>query len=1118
MNLRCYFFIPVALMTGFLSLCAQTQNGYVEPSDPQKAVASEWSVVGNGLHVSWVSKDKHYAQHNVPVAKLVSDTTIYAWRGERVNAEAVLFSKNVTSAYSLSLSAWTLNGTKVVAASKGKASFLNYVITDQKRDCGANDRSTSAFLVPDIIDNATRKSLAPMSVRPVWCAFDVPATLAAGTYDVTLSANNASTGKVAATLTLHIVVGSRTMPKTRTFHVDFWQQPYAVSRWYNTGRWTQAHYDALRPYLQQLARCGQRVVSTILFYEPWGDQSYDKFDPMIKSTKKADGSWSYDYSVFDHYVALCDSCGINGQINCYSMVPWDMTFCYFDEATNKEVSLKTTTSSADYSNLWTPFLQAFAKHLKKKGWYDKTCIAMDERSLDDMNNAYNVLQSAVPGMKMALAGNYHKELVDKIYDYCIAYGQSFTDADLSVRKAKGFVSTCYTCCAEAEPNIFTNSDPYDAAFLPLYCLAKGLDGYLHWSWMNWDNHPLTDSRYRLFPAGDTYCVYPGNRSSVRYERFIEGVQNVEKYKVLKAEYTSNNQTDKLKSLNSALNACNDGEASAYKVDLMESLLNGSPAPATPEVAQPDTTLVYQKVETRSPLMDAQVQQGYQTTGRGNRNSVLLKVQVPSTSTPLTLKSIDLTLKGQTLDNIEAVKIYTSSQDNFPADASPKLVGFVHPKTSSVNIPLSVVTTSATPYYIYVTVDVKKKATLGAMLDAVLNRINEPNRVDTLDADPEYAQRVYQVQQFLGMPDTYGSHYYRIPAMVVAKDGSIVTAYDKRFESLGDAGSHRIDLVSRRSTDGGKTWSEPLTIAEGRGAGGFDNGFGDPALVVTAKGRIICISCAGDKGFAQGQKDMALIYSDDNGQTWSKPANITANCLNNLVDGVQNDLLSHGYFVTSGRGVVYKDGRIMFAANYRLLSGKINEYVIYSDDEGANWTLDYHLAYSGADESKLLVLNDGRLMISVRQSGSRGFNVTKGDNLQWGRQYRNAQISGAACNSDILYYNRDLTGKRDLIFHTIPATIPSLQRANLLLLASRDGGNKWTVVDTLQAGAASYSTMERLNDGSLAVFFEDESNGVNNWTMNFITLTKAQVEEMMKKADTAITEDERQHADKRRFRR
>ncbi len=85
-------------------------------------------------------------------------------------------------------------------------------------------------------------------------------------------------------------------------------------------------------------------------------------------------------------------------------------------------------------------------------------------------------------------------------------GQSFSPEDLALRKSKGFVSTCYTCCTEVEPNLFTNSEPSDAAFLPLYCLFKGLDGYLHWLWMNWNNHPLTDSRYRLFPTGDTYCV------------------------------------------------------------------------------------------------------------------------------------------------------------------------------------------------------------------------------------------------------------------------------------------------------------------------------------------------------------------------------------------------------------------------------------------------------------------------------------------------------------------------------------------------------------------------------------------------------------------------------------
>lgn len=496
-----------------------------------------------------------------------------------------------------------------------------------------------------------------------------------------------------------------------------------------------------------------------------------------------------------------------------------------------------------------------------------------------------------------------------------------------------------------------------------------------------------------------------------------------------------------------------------------------------------------------PVSEIKVEQGYQTTGCGNRNSVLLKITIPATEIPQQVRAVSVKLKGDTRRNISLVKVYRSLQANFPADGHPVLAGQSAPKSGLLTIPLTGIATTEHPFFLYVTVDVKKKAKLGAQLDATVEQLEVGTTAYALHADPPYSQRVYKVQRFLGMPDTYGSHYYRIPAMVVAKDGSVIVAYDKRFDNLGDAGSHRIDLVARRSTDGGSTWSEPLTIAEGKGKGGFSNGFGDPALVVTPKGRIICMSCAGDKNFWNGQKDVAMIYSDDNGRTWSQPVNITDFHLNNEVDSVQNKLYSSGFFVTSGRGILTTDGRVMFAANYRSKDGRIKEYVLYSADEGQSWTLDRHLAYMGADESKLAELNDGRLMMSVRQKGNRGFNITKGRSLQWGTQNRNSQICGAACNADILYYDR----KRKVMLHTIPATTPSLQRANLQLLVSYNEGQTWTVADTLQAGAASYSTMERLPDGSLAIFYEDESNGVDNWTMNYITLTKRQIEDLLRRS-------------------
>ena len=265
-----------------------------------------------------------------------------------------------------------------------------------------------------------------------------------------------------------------------------------------------------------------------------------------------------------------------------------MTFRYYDESQGKDVNLKTSTSSNEYKELWTSFLQSFAAHLNEKGWFEKTNIAMDERGLSNMLDAYSVAQEAVPGLTLSLAGNYHSELVDKLADYCLAFGQSFTATELKNRRAKGWYSTFYTCCSEKEPNIFTNSLPAEATYLPLFGVANDFDGYLHWSWLNWPDTPLTDSRFRLFAPGDTYVVYPGPRSSVRWERFIEGVEQAEKVRILRAEYKDNGDSDALKKLNNAVSAFSSGvltymEPASHVVNYLESVVNNAPEPPAEEV-------------------------------------------------------------------------------------------------------------------------------------------------------------------------------------------------------------------------------------------------------------------------------------------------------------------------------------------------------------------------------------------------------------------------------------------------------------------------------------------------------------------------------------------------------
>ncbi len=558
MNIKQTIIVPLCAVA--LSLQAQTTGG-------------------KGLQVSWASKDVHYAQTERPVMRAKSDTLIKAWRGERVGVEAVVYAAQKQGALQVRLTPWRKGGT-TIAASQGEARFINYVTTDNFQYCGYHPNNLTPYQVADVIDLDVPQTAEEGTTHPVWCTLEVPADADAGVYSTQLEGADAQTHKVLKRLNLKIEVNARTLPSPaeQKFHVDFWQQPYAVSRYNDVPRWSQAHLDALRPYLKLLARSGQKVVSAILFYEPWGDQSHDKFSAMVRTTRNKNGEWQYDYTVFDQWVKLCEECGISEQINCFSMVPWDMSFRYYDEAQGKEVDLKTTTSSAEYKALWTAFLKSFAAHLKQQGWYDKTCIAMDERGLNNMLDAYRVAQEAVPGIKMALAGTHHKELVDKLYDYCIGFGEHFTDDELAARKARGWKSTTYTCCSNTEPNLFSNSLPAEAAYLPVFCVANKFEGYLHWSWMNWADNPLTDTRFRLFAPGDTYLIYPGPRSSVRYERFIEGVAMAEKVRILREEYAAKGNNAALDALNKQVEAFAPAgipteQTAAGMVNALQQLLN-----------------------------------------------------------------------------------------------------------------------------------------------------------------------------------------------------------------------------------------------------------------------------------------------------------------------------------------------------------------------------------------------------------------------------------------------------------------------------------------------------------------------------------------------------------------
>ena len=544
-----------------------------------------WAKLVQPTQLSWASIDTRYRRLDIPKVKQQNMVSLKAWRGERVNAQALLWTNVDLDDVQITVSDLR-SGNSVIPSSVLRTNFVRYVMADElNKDgigCGyRNPADWDSSVVADVLDINKTLPVRRNTTQPIWANVWVPQDAKPGNYtaQITVSGKNMKP----QTLQLKLQVINRTLPSPQqwTTNLDLWQNPYAVARYYKVPLWSKEHFDAMRPIMKMLADAGQYSITTSIMHKPWNGQTEDHYDSMVTRIKHIDGSWTFDYAVFDRYVDfMMNDVGINRLIACYTMIPWDLRFDYYDEATNRIQFVKAKPGEAAYTEYWGTFLRDFAKHLRQKGWFDKTCIAMDERPMKDMQAAIKVIKDADKDYKISLAGIYHEEIERDLYYYCIAYGHDFPQDVLARRRAEGKISTYYTCCTEGFPNTFTFSPPAEAAWMAVHALGGDYDGYLRWSYNSWTRDPLRDSRFRSWAAGDTYCIYPGPRSSIRFERLIEGLQICEKIVQLRKEYTRTGQKAKLQKLNNMVKKFTPQEVPASKralaapmVEAIEQLLN-----------------------------------------------------------------------------------------------------------------------------------------------------------------------------------------------------------------------------------------------------------------------------------------------------------------------------------------------------------------------------------------------------------------------------------------------------------------------------------------------------------------------------------------------------------------
>ena len=302
----------------------------------------------------------------------------------------------------------------------------------------------------------------------------------------------------------------------------------------------------------------------------------------------------------------------------------------------------------------------------------------------------------------------------------------------------------------------------------------------------------------------------------------------------------------------------------------------------------------------------------------------------------------------------------------------------------------------------------------------------------------------------------GYHTFRIPALAATPRGTVLAFCEGRKSSAGDEGD--IDLLLRRSLDGGRHWRPSQVVHEEGGA--EKTTIGNPCVVVDRDTGVIWLT------LCRNNRDVLLMSSRDEGVTWSAPQDITP-AVKDPAWGWFATGPGHGIQLAHGR----HRGRLVIPCDCGFTPQLKNEtqhsLVIYSDDHGATWQRGTPTE-AAMDECQVAERDDGTLLLSLRNyrgKNLRAFATSVDGGATWSSPEHHKQVSCPTCQAGLLGVGPD--SSRTLVYCG-PA---GPGRANLGLRLSRDGGVTWSANQLIQGGPAAYSDLCELPDGSLGIVLE-----------------------------------------------
>jgi sialidase-1 len=323
---------------------------------------------------------------------------------------------------------------------------------------------------------------------------------------------------------------------------------------------------------------------------------------------------------------------------------------------------------------------------------------------------------------------------------------------------------------------------------------------------------------------------------------------------------------------------------------------------------------------------------------------------------------------------------------------------------------------------------------------------------------------------------------RIPAVITTTSGTVLASAEGRVRPSDQAEN---DIILKRSTDGGKTWSKLEVLHDDGG-----NSLNNPTFVQDSKsGRIFLWYQRIPGHLKERSKETAtgldgpnvyrnlIVTSDDDGVTWSKPQDVTAT----------TKRPERATTIASGPGIGIQltrgkhQGRLIIPFNEGPY-GVWQNYAVFSDDHGKSWQFGSDVPgalipdekggkKSRINEVQMVELNDGSVRLDSRQFGGarvRKTSVSKDGGQTWSEVQELPELTDPSCMAGIFRYSFDDGKGLGRLLHTGP---DSTKRDHGTVWLSTDDGATWPVKKLLWKGGFAYSVPTRLKDGTVGVLFE-----------------------------------------------